>query len=697
MAVIGSIRKRAGLLIGIVGFSLIAFILGDLLTNNKSFLKGGGNEVAVIGGTKVNIRDFEDRIKVLEDNYMLNSKTETLDQNTKDQLREQAWSQLVNEEVMGKQYKKLGISVSTDELFDMVQGKNIHPQIRDAFKDPKTGAFSPANVINFLKNMDNDQTGKTKAQWLNFENAIREERVGQKYNDLVKQGLYVTTAEAKMQYEASTRMASIQYIMVNYNSIPDSSVKLDNSDLEKYYNAHKTTYKQEASRKIDFVVFDVNPSDNDRRAVYESVTKEIEPFRASTSDSLFVALNSDSKPDETFHKKGTLSPNIDSIMFNSPIGTVVGPYEEGGSYKISKLTAIKFLPDSVKARHILLKIEKPEDKDMIMAKADSLKKLIKSGTKFESLVYLSSDAGSAAKGGDLGWFQQGMMVKPFNDACFEGKKGDLVVVQSEFGVHIIEILDQGKTQPVVQVLTMERRIEPSSKTYQSVFAKSNEFAGKNNTASAFEKGITDGNLNKRTADNVKETDKNLPGVDGARELVRWAYKAEKDEISKAFEMGNKFVVAHLVEIKDKGIAPLDQVKGPVEAEVRRLKKFEMISEKIKAAGSGDIQAIASKMMVQVMSADNINYASSYIPNVGSEPEVVGAVFTLKKGELSKPVKGNTGVYVLSVVDFKDPAPTKDYTANKKQLQQGMQQRAQYEVFNALKESANITDNRGRFY
>jgi len=697
MAVIGRIRKHAGLLVGCVGFSLVAFILGDLLTSNRSFISGQGNEVAIIGGTKINIRDFETRVQALEENYKLNSKTETVDQNTLDQLREQAWNQLVNEEVMGRQYKKLGITVSTDELFDMVQGKNIHPQIREAFKDPKTGAFSPANVINFLKTMDNDQTGKTRAQWLNFENAMREERISQKYNDLVKQGLYVTTAEAKLNYEATNRFASVRYVMVNYNTIPDSLAKPSDSELEKYYNEHKTTYKQEASRKVDFVVFSVVPSESDKREVLEAISKELDAFRAATDDSLYVALNGDTKPDDTYHKKGTLSPNIDSIMFSAPVGTVVGPYEEGGSYKLAKVSAIRQLPDSVKARHILLKVEKPEDKDMVMAQADSLRKLIKSGVKFESLVYLSTDQGSAVKGGDLGWFQQGMMVKPFNDACFEGKKGDLTVVQSDFGVHLIEILDQGKTQPVVKVAILERKVEPSSKTYQAVFSKANEFAGKNNTGDLFDKAATEQNLGKRTADNMKETDKNLPGVENARELVRWAYKAQKNEVSKAFEMDNKFVVGHLVEIKEKGYATMEQVKAQVEAEARRIKKFEMLSEKINAAGTSNLDGLASKLNAAVMTAENISFSSPYIQNVGSEPELVGNIFSLKKGETSKPVKGNAGVFVVTVVDLREPAPTKDYSASKKQLEQTMQQRAQYEVFNALKEMSNISDNRGRFY
>mgnify|MGYP000202157167 FL=1 len=257
MAVIGKIRQRAGLLIGIVGFSLVAFILGDLLTSNRSFLTGSGNELAIIGSKKVGVQEFESRVKQLEENYKINTGNETIDQNTLESLREQAWTQLLNEEILVKQIEKTGIKVSPEELFDLIQGKNPHPQIKEAFKDPKTGEFSPANVIQFLKNMDNDATGKTRTQWVAFEKYISEERAKEKYNEMIKHGLFTTSVEAKRFYENQNRVASVRFIDFNYTTIVDSTIQVDEKEMREYYNANQNEFKQEASRKLEYVAFEV--------------------------------------------------------------------------------------------------------------------------------------------------------------------------------------------------------------------------------------------------------------------------------------------------------------------------------------------------------------------------------------------------------------------------------------------------------
>lgn len=697
MAMISKIRNRAGLLIGIVGFSLVAFVLGDFLTSNRSFLSGNDTSVGVIAGKKTNVQDFEARVQKEIENYKLSNNTDNIDQNTTDQLRDQTWNQLISEEVMGTQYKKLGITVGPDEVFDMVKGKNPHPQVVKAFTDPKTGQFNPANVINFLKNMDNDQTGKTRTQWVNFEKYIQDERIGQKYNDLIKHGLFITAAEAKEDYINKNKTASVKYVMLNYGDVADSTVEVSDDDLKKVYEEYKTRYKQGASRGIDYVIFEVQPSEVDRKSSLESITRLKEEFQASADDTSYVAANSDGKMDKSWHKKGTLPFNIDSLMFNNEMGFVYGPYEEGGAYKLAKLSDIKFLPDSVKARHILLKIESPDQRDAVMAKADSIKKAIQGGTPFVFMaMQFSTDEGSKIKGGDLGWFQPGMMVQSFNDACFEGKKGDMPIVESQFGVHLIEILDQGKPSKQVKVAIIERKAEPSNKTYQAVFQKANEFAGKNTTAEAFDKAIKDQNLNKLTETNIQENARQVGGVEGSKELIRWAFKASKNEVSKAFEFGDKFVVAKLIDIREKGIAPLDQVKDEVMVEARKNKKAEMMMKKFEGAG-GNIETIASKIGQQVLTAENVNFSSPLLGNSGMEPKVVGHIFAMKPGTASKPIQGQSGVYVVQVTGFKDPAPIKDYKEVKKQLEQQVQGRSQYEVFNALREKADITDNRGRFY
>ena len=255
-------------------------------------------------------------------------------------------------------------------------------------------------------------------------------------------------------------------------------------------------------------------------------------------------------------------------------------------------------------------------------------------------------------------------------------------------------------KPSASAFSAIASIEAGTKTYQNIFAKATEFAGKNNTADAFDKACKDQGLNKRVAESLSESEKNVPGLDNARELVRWAYRSQKGQVTdKPFEFGNKFAVAKLVEIREKGIAPLDQVKDQVTTEVIKNLKAKQLIEKMNGAMSGaaTIDALASKLGQTAATASNVNFGAPYIQNIGMEPAVVGNVFSLKEGQLSKPVKGETGVYALQVENFTEPPAMKDFTQNKNQMMQQLGGRASYEVFNALKEKANIIDNRGKFY
>lgn len=699
MAVIGKIRNRAGLLVGVIFVSLLAFILGDLLTSNSSFITGNNTDVAVIGGKKIDVRDFEAKVEQAMANYKISQNKETIDQATTDQIRDQTWGQLLNEQIVNKQIEKTGLVVSSDELYDMVQGKDPHAQIKQAFTDPKTQQFNPANVIQFLKNMDNDQTGKTRAQWINFENAIKEERLSQKYYDLIKKGLYITNEEAKRDYANKNRTIQMRYVSLPYTSIVDSTVTLTEQDYKTAYNATLDKYKQtEESRKVEYITFDVVPSDEDRNAAQEDINKNLPLFQQSTEDSMFVAQNSDNPMDATFHKKGTLSPMIDSIMFNAEIGRTVGPYMENNAFNIAKLTAVKFIPDSVKASHILFKVEQGADTVPVKAKADSIYNLIKSGNKMSTYASLSEDPGSGAKGGDLGWFQSGAMVPEFNDFCFNNKKGSLGVVKTQFGYHVIEVMDQASSSKQVQVAVLARKIEASSKTFNTIFGKANEFAGKNTTGEAFEKAVKEQGLNMRNIDRLTENEKNVPGLENARELVRWAFKAKKNEVSKPFELADKFVVARVANIKPKGTLPLEDVKDLVKVDAIKDKKAAMLIEKINATGSlNSLDALAQKLSVQPQTADAVNFSSPYLPNLGQESALVGTICALKKGEISKPIKGEQGVYVAQAMEIKEPTPATNLTENKKQIETQLQSRSQYESFNALKEKAKVEDNRGKFY
>jgi peptidyl-prolyl cis-trans isomerase D len=273
----------------------------------------------------------------------------------------------------------------------------------------------------------------------------------------------------------------------------------------------------------------------------------------------------------------------------------------------------------------------------------------------------------------------------------------LPIVVSQFGVHLIEIMEKGTPTRQVQVATLERKLEPSQKTYDFYYNKANEFASQNTSGEQFDSSIIQKGFNKRIADNLRENDKNVPGLEQPRELVRWAYQAEKGDVSKVFTFGDKYVIAHLVDIKEKGILPLDEVRDQVTAEVRKQKKAEMLIEKFKAASGTNIDDIARKLNTTAVDAENVSFQNAYVPGLGNEPQIAGTLYTMKQGEISRPIKGENAVAVVAVTRITEPEPVTDYTQTINQLAEQLRSRSDYELFNAMKEKANIVDNRGRFY
>jgi peptidyl-prolyl cis-trans isomerase D len=700
MTLLTKIRNRSGLLVTIIAIALLIFILESALESRKGLSASDRSKIAVINGKDVSIEEFQSKLDQAETNQKAQSQKATIDENTKENLRSQVWNQILLEYVVKPRYEKIGVAVCEDELWDMVQGKDPHPQIKQAFTDQKTNQFNPANVINFLKNMDKDETGDTKNRWMVFQQAIKEERVSQKYTAMVKKGIYVTKAEAKRNYIGSTKTANIQYIAKKYSDIADSTITVNEDDLKKYYNENKNKYKQkETVRVIDYVEFNVIPSGDDRKTLAESLEKLKQEFSVAEVDSDFVNQNSDARYSDKYIGANSGFIYFDSLS-RSPIGTIVGPYPDGNMFKIAKLSGNKMWPDSVKARHILLKVE-DGNSAKARERADSLIKAIKGGKKFDDLAKIfSKDPGSGAKGGDLGWFKEGMMVKPFNDACFNGKKGELQVVESQFGMHLIEVTDKGKESKRLLVSIVERNSTPSSATYQFYYGKASEFAGKNNNKDLFEKAAKEQGLNKRTAEYLRETDRNFNGIENAREVVRWAYGAKKEEVSPVFQIGEKYLVAMLTKIKEKGTLPLEEVKDLVEIEAKKQKKADKFIAEFEAnmKSASSIEQIAQKMNLQLETASNQSFINGVLGNYGREATIVGAAFGSKAKVLSKPSKGDNAVFVYIVTDYTEaPASTDNYVSNAKNVESAVRQRVDYEIFEALKEKADIEDRRAVFF
>ena len=707
MATLQSIRDRAGVLIAvIIGLAILAFVLGDFLGGQGSSRIGMKKklEIGEIAGKSISYLDFDKKVNNLTEIYKISGQN-TMDETTVTRIRQDTWDQLVRDNVMTKEYKKLGLAVSSDEIFDMIQGENPHAFVRQIFSDPSTGFFDRGALIRFLKNMESDETGNQQAYWLFIEDQINDERMFTKYLSLVHKGLYTTNQQVDNALAENTESVDFKYIIQRYANVPDSSVTVSEDDIKKYYNENKDNYKQTASRSIEYVTFDVNPSISDITASEEWINNIKADFETTSDIPQFINANSDNPYDYRNYKDGELPTVINDYIFKNQPDSAYGPYLENETYKLARLVAINQLPDSVHARHILISPGPDRSPQRVKEVADSLFTLIDTGTDFALLAtFNSDDQGSAQLGGDLGWFNDGAMVKPFNDACFSGEKGDLVIVESQFGWHIINILDQGPKSEKAQVGILARTIQPSSTTFQNVYSEASRFAGINNTYEKFIAAIEEEGLNKRVANDIKESDRQIPGLESPRLLIMALYNSEEGKIlldnggQAVFELEDKNVVAYVTKVKEDGIAPLDQVREDVELNARKEKKAEALIRTLKneLENSNTIDELAENINANVQVASGINFNSFAIPGAGIEPNVIGHVVGLSEYTVSQPIEGLNGVYVVEVTSLTENT---ELTAENERnnLTSRYQNRVNFETYNSLLKLSNVKDKRSKFY
>lgn len=708
MATLQKIRDKFGIIVaGLIGLSLLAFILGDLFGRGSGLTLGLNKrfEVANIAGHSVNVQDYEKRINDLTEIYKL-SGNNTIDEETTKNIRSQVWEDLVRETILAPEFRKLGLDVSSDEMYDLIQGDNPHPFVKQLFSDPATGILNRSALIRFLQNMDSDPTGQQRTYWLFMEKQIYNERRITKYLNLIRQGLFITDFQAKNAHLEENRKADLRFVMQGFDNVPDSAVTVTRSDLEKYYKKHINGYEREASRSIEYVTFDVKPSAEDEQEAEKWIYGIKDEFANATDMKQFINLNSDVPYTDKHYAFGDLEDTLNAIFFDAPVGTVVGPWRDGDTWKIARLDDIVYLPDSVHARHILISPNQNRSTEQARAIADSLKALIDGGVNFALLAMQNSDdQGSAQLGGDLGWFKEGVMVKPFSDACFNGKKGDITIVETKFGFHIIEILDQSPRVKKLVVGILQRHVEPSSTTYQNIYSVASKFAGTNNTYDKFIETVETKGPDKRIASNIGISDENIPGLDNARPFIRAIYQTKKGEIvldannQAVFEIGDRFVVAYVTEVKEKGKAPLDEVLADVQLNVLREKKAGVLIEKMSAmyADAGSLDNLAAELGVRVQEAQEVTFNTFAVPAAGIEPAINAAAFALDKNEVSKPLKGLNGVYIVEVSSLSVPEEITDIETDRSKLLTAYQTRTNFEAYEALRKAADIKDERYKFY
>jgi len=704
MAVIGSIRKRSGLLIIIIGVALAAFVLGDFVKSNPKRSVNIGS----VAGEEITIMDFNHEVDKNIENTKQQQNKERLTARETYTVREQTWEQMIHTLIMTEQYDELGVEVTSNELFDLIQGPNPHELIKQYFVNPETGVYDRSLVLSYLQNLDN-LAPQAKSQWVQFEGYIKEDRLMKKYNNLVSKAYYIPEELAKMIYSEENDKASVQYTAVKYVSVADSLMTVSDEDYEKYYEENKYRYEQKASRDIDYVVFNVVPSQSDMKTATAEANAIYNDLKNTSNVISFVNANSDKSYDSTWMSQGSLPVQIDSLMFNSEVGTVSKPYRDGITFHIARLVETSMRPDSLKATHILISYagavrSAPENtRTAIDAKllADSLLKVIKqSPSKIETLAKEFSNDGSAAQNsGDLGWFKDGSMVPSFNEAVIKTDINGVTTAESAFGFHVILVTGKKDISKKVRVAMISQEVLPSNETYQDIFAKASKLASENQNKEEFDNAVAEQKLNKRSAPKVLEMTNYIAGVENARQVIRWSFNEDVNtgDISDVFDLDGVYLVATIAKKNDAGYPEIEDIKTRIKSFVFNAKKGEYLAEKMKSY-NGDLEKIATELGGEKSEVADLSFSSRNLKGFGRENEVIGSVFSKSQEINLGPIIGVGGVFVVKVNKITAAAETTDYAFSNNKVISNFQRRVdQDNIYKAIKEVTDIEDNRLIFF
>jgi peptidyl-prolyl cis-trans isomerase D len=705
MALVSKIREKSGIAIGAIAIGLIMFIVGgDLLSPNSKLLGGTKEVIGVIDGNEIGVDEFARKVEEIVNKYTLNLGRRPNEMEM-DYIRQEAWNSLVTEFVMKKEFEKIGIQVTREEIRDMVQGNNIHPSVSGGFKD-KDGNVDKPSLKNFLANLKNAPI-EQQMKFRNFEIGLLSERSSQKYEKLLAYSTYVTKLEAENDYNNTNNKVDMRYVFVPYSSVADSTIQVVDSELKEYFDKNKSKYKRDANVSLEYVSFPFKATSEDSANIRKDLESMIDRFATIQDDTAFVEANSD---DNNAGIRSFRPNELPKELQNMPItdlakGKVFGVFLSDGKYKLYKISGTKDdTVYSMRASHILLKTEGKSDieKIALRKKAEDILAQAKKAMPFEALASMYSEDGSKGQGGDLNWFKEGQMVKPFNDAVLNGKLGVYpTVVETQFGYHIIKNT-QEKTKQQFQIATVTKDIEPSEKTRKAAYKLSADFAKAKNKKEYDDNVAAGKGLLSLQALNIAPDARYINNLTGekVREVVRWAYRADTEigMISSPFDMDNTYIVAILKERKEKGEAVMEDVAPMILAKVREDKKAVLIAEKLnKLSGSLDEIAKAYGNNISVLNTEDVNLTTLSLVGVGSAVNTIGKSMVLAKGTKTKAFKDDSGVMMVEITNV-EPAPKiAEHTTYKDQLSQRRANGLNANILKAVKKLTKTEDYISKYY
>ena len=685
MAVLSKIRQRSFFLIIIIALALFSFVLADVIQSGT--FSAGANDVGSVNGTDIEAQQFMQNVANIEKQGQGTSSTQALNS---------AWEQEVRRIILTEEFDKLGLKIGNEQLINVIKQNpslSQNPQFLNA-----AGQFDENKFKESLKGIKNAPDQTQWLQWKEFEKNIERYAVEQMYNTMIKSGVYTTKAEGKFQYKLENDKVDFDYVMVAFSTINDDQVKVTDAEIIDFMKKSPKKYKSDNTTSVDFVLVENKPSKEDEQAMLTSIGDVKVKFDSVANVGEFVNANSDIKFDSTYVAKKDLPIDHQEALFNLPVGGVYGPYVFNGHQCISRMIARKG-NTSAKASHILLAYKgAPQSaatrtKEEAQALANNLLAQAKANPgNFAMLAMTNSDdPGSKNNGGVYDNITPGQMVPKFNDFVFNNTVGTIGVVETDYGFHVIQVLEKYNA---VLMGTVAQKIQPSEATIDAIYTKASQLEADANENSDFAALAKKSGLEVIPATNLKGFDEYVQGVGSQREIVRWSFNKDT-EIGdvRRFEVPQGFVIAKLKDKNTSGLLPIDIAKQTVEPILKNQKKAELIKKKMSGTS---LEAVAQKSGASVQPAIGVSMKSPVLPNIGNEPKVVGKAFGLAAGKTSEIIEGNSGMFMVRAKAVTKAPEVPSYATYITQDRTQNQSYATSKAYTALKDKAEIKDNRANF-
>lgn len=682
MATLQKIRNQAGLLIVVIGVALLAFIIGDFLNSGGTFLQMSKNNVAKVNGDAISPEEFQSKLGA----------------ETTDADRNRIFTEMVMTKAMSDCAENIGITVSEEELNDLITGDNTSPLVLQQYTNPQTGQFDKEMLMSYLSQLfstdlttlDEEQQyqiAMAQESWYAFEEAVKNDRVSRKMFNLVSKSLLPNDLDLESAFAETTKNVDIAYVPQLYTAIPDSLVEVSESEVKSLYSKKRENYKIDENRTIEFVALSVAPTQDDFKATEELFNSLSETF-STTENVQHVQY---AQAPKEYMTVSTMSPKMKEFVSKAKVGDVSETIFENNTYKKYRVMSTTVAPDSVEARHIMFA---PTQEEL----CDSIYNVLKNGGDFAELAKeYSVDTNTSSNGGSFGWFTEPMLSQlgtKFADAAFRGAKG-VQKVTTQFGIHLLEVTDKTKPVDKAKVAQLLVEVKPSQETRDAQYYKLSKYMTEKGETEEFSNGDIDNGISVQTA-KIGKADINLSYIPNAREIIQWAFNADEKELSKIFDVEKKFyVVAKVAKISDDEYETYEDLAPMLKTRLLQEKKGEKIAELLKEFTT--LEQAAEALASKVDTAKSVVFRSSVVPGIGFEPKLAGSAPFAPVDELQAPVQGNRAVYLYKVVANNDVLSTFDKVSETNIYKSSMTKYIYERYFDLIYNLTDIDDNRTLFY